>query len=429
MDMTKVSIRETFMKNQLRSAKRLWAPVLAATLATCATLGQEPNSREATMGTNRPLSITNGQWIIQAALFTAREDGYHTYRIPALVVTTQGTILAFCEGRENTASDSGDIDIVLKRSLDHGATWEPMQVVVDDGVDTCGNPAPVVDRTTGVIWLPFTKNKGDGPERMILRGAAPSRTVWVTESADDGVTWSEPIEISQSARKPDWRWYATGPCHAIQLRNGKLVVPCNHSLGPDTSTWHSHVIYSDDAGATWKLGGIHDGYTNESTVVELADGTLYQNMRSYRGTNRRLYALSADQGLTWSASTEHPTLVEPVCQASCLRLTTEEEGSKNRVLFSNPASTKREKMTVRLSYDECRTWAVAKMLYEGPSAYSDLAIAADGIICCLYERGRRNPYETVTFARFTLEWLTNGADTLHRGDEQTRVSEDLRTRG
>ncbi len=345
----------------------------------------------------------------QTDLFVSGTEGYHTFRIPALAVTRNGTLLAFCEGRKQGRGDSGAIDTVLRRSTDNGRSWGPLQVVAAGGEDTCGNPCPIADRSTGAVLLLLTKNKGAVNESMILRGEAPPRTVWISRSMDDGVTWPAPDDISEQAREPEWRWYATGPCHGIQLANGRLVAPCDHSLGLDV---YSHVIYSDDAGASWRIGGVAEGKTDESTVMELSDGTLYLNMRNNRGTHRRAFATSTDKGLTWSPVGEDPALAEPVCQASILRLSTEKDGVKNRIVFSNPASERRENMTVRLSYDECKTWPVAKTLWPGPSAYSDLVLATDKRIGCLYERGRNYPYETVTFALFTLEWLTEGRDGL-----------------
>jgi sialidase-1 len=357
----------------MRTLALILVVTFAATPAAAATLAQQP-------------------------IYVSGEGGYDTYRIPALVVSAQGTVLAFCEGRKSGRGDSGNIDLLLRRSHDHGKTWDAVRVIVDDDDNTCGNPAPVVDRDSGAILLVFTKNRGTDTEAQILRAVAPPRTVWVTRSTDNGESWSVPEEISAQARRHDWRWYATGPGHGIQLASGRLVIPCNHSRAPDTATWHSHLIYSDDRGDTWHIGGIHDGYTNESTVLELNDGRLYQNMRNYRGTNRRAYAFSDDHGLTWSPVQEDAALVEPVCQASSLHI----PGPPETVLFSNPASTKRERLTVRASFDACATWPASLVLHDGPAAYSDLALLADGRIGCLYERGSEHPYETITFASFPL---------------------------
>jgi sialidase-1 len=347
----------------------------------------------------------------QVDVFVRGQDGYHTYRIPAVVVTAKGMVLAFCEGRKKGTSDTGDIDLLLKRSFDSGKTWQPAQLLVDDGPNTVGNPCPVIDRATGVLWLPLTKNLGSDTEKKIEAGTSMgTRTVWIMKSSDDGATWSQPVEITATTKDPNWTWYATGPGCGIQLRSGRLLIPCDHRVA-GTRAMRSHVIYSDDHGATWKLGGVLGEKTNECQVVERDDGSLLLNMRSYHGKNRRAVATSTDGGLTWSDVKLDEALVEPVCQASLLRYTGK-EGGKSRMLFANPASLKREKMTVRLSYDQGATWPVAKPLHAGPAAYSALAVLPDGTIGCLYERGQKSSYETITFARFTLDWLTDGKDRL-----------------
>ena len=358
------------------------------------------------------------QSIQQEALFVSGEGGYVRYRIPALAVTQKGTILAFCEARKFTGRDSDQIDLFLRRNFDSGRTFEDVQMVATQEGWVCGNPAPVVDRDTGTIWLLFCKNLKDGDETMICEGKAP-RTVWVTHSDDDGATWAEPAEITADVKPDTWSWYATGPCHGVQLESGRLVIACDHIVLQDRSRgdpYYSHVLYSDDHGRTWQTGGSADEGTNESAVVETTDGWLYLNCRNKHrlpeGGNHRAIVWSRDGGETFSPMVHDAALLEPVCQASVCRLTTEAEQGRNRVLFSNPASRTRDHLTVRLSYDECRTWPVARLLHAGPAAYSDLCVASDGSICCLYERGNEGPYETITLARFNLEWLTDGEDHL-----------------
>jgi len=345
-------------------------------------------------------------------VFTAGRDGYHTYRIPAIVVTTNGTVLAFCEGRKNSRSDSGDIDMLVKRSIDGGKTWNAQRLVWSDGSNTCGNPAPVVDRSTGIVWLLMTWNNGvDKEDQIHYFKARDTRRVFVVQSANDGMTWTKPKDITDSVKRPEWGWYATGPVNGIQLTRGacqgRLVIPANHS-SLSTATQmvsQSHCIYSDDHGTTWKIGGSEDEKTNESTLIELADGALLQNMRSYHNRNRRAVATSTDCGQTWSNVRLDEALIEPVCQASILRCTWLEDGGKSRILFSNPASTKREKLTVRVSYDEGATWPASKELHSGPAAYSCLAMLPDKNVGCLYENGEKNSYEKISLARFSIAWL------------------------
>jgi len=344
----------------------------------------------------------------QTEVFVGGEGGYHTYRIPAVVGAPGGAVLAFCEGRKAGAADMGDIDVVLRRSFDQGRTWEPPQLIWDDGANTCGNPCPVVDRATVTIWLLLTHNLGADREDAIINGTSQStRTVWVTKSTDEGATWSKPVEITADAKRPDWTWYATGPGAGIQMWNGRLVVPCDH-VEAASKEGYSHVIYSDDHGRSWRLGGSAGPKTNECQVVELASGALLLNMRNYRSDDtRRATATSDDGGLSWSAVSHDPALIEPICQASIRRYSASAESP---IFFSNPASRRREKMTIRLSSDQGHTWPVARTLESGPAAYSDLVVLPDGTIGCLYERGAKNPYEKITFARFSLEWLLAGKE-------------------
>ncbi len=349
-------------------------------------------------------------------VFVGGTDGYHTYRIPALLVTPKGDLLAFCEGRKNSRSDTGDIDLLVKRSVDGGRTWSPQQIVWDNGPNTCGNPCPVVDRMTGVIWLPLTWNLGQDRENEIIRNTSKdTRRAFVTHSDDDGRTWARPAEITAQTKRADWGWYATGPGVGIQLERGlakgRLLIPCDHSYRtPEgTTDYGSHMIYSDDHGQTWHLGGILRPAVNECQVVELSDGTLLCNMRnSARSQTTRAIATSADGGLTWSAVRHDPFLVEPICQASLLRYPTPRGPS--RLLFSNPAHAEpgqRQDMTVRMSEDEGKTWPIRQVLWPGPAAYSCLAVLSDGTIACLFEAGDQHPYERIVLARFSLDWLTN----------------------
>ncbi|MFP4499717.1 MAG: sialidase family protein [Candidatus Hydrogenedentota bacterium] len=345
--------------------------------------------------------------LMQTPVFTAGEEGYDTYRIPAVVCTPAGTLLAFCEGRKDNRRDHGDIDLVLKRSEDNGETWGPLELVYEEGGTakiTIGNPCPVVDQDTGTIWLPFCRDNDD---------------VLVTKSTDDGKTWAEPVDVTDSVKPEGWTWYATGPGVGIQLERGphagRLVIPCDHREDED-DRWmkKSHCFYSDDGGETWELGDSVAKYTDECQAVQLVDGRVLINMRNYWEREggkpelggMRALAWSDDGAATWSDLEFDDELPEPVCQASFLRYTTEAEHDANRVLFSNPASSeKRVKMTVRMSRDEGETWPVARTLYKGPSAYSCLVVLPDLRMGCLYERGARHSYETITFACFDREWL------------------------
>jgi len=344
----------------------------------------------------------------QVDVFVSGQDGYHTYRIPSVIVTNKGTVLAFCEGRKHGRGDSGDIDLLVKRSQDGGRTFGPQQVVWDDADNTCGNPCPVIDRQSGTIFLLMTHNLGTDTEAMIAAGKSKgTRTVWICHSTDDGKSFSKPQNLTDVLKKPDWTWYATGPGAGIQLRSGRLLIPCDHKEA-QTHIFRSHVVYSDDRGKTWKLGGVVGPGTNECEAVELADGSVMLNMRNYNRKHQcRAVAISKDGGESFGQLYYDPTLIEPVCQASIRRYSQPDANNKGVILFSNPASTsKREKLTVRASFDEGKSWPASKVIHEGPAAYSCLAVSSDGMILCLYERGQESPYEKITLARFTIQWLS-----------------------
>ena len=351
------------------------------------------------------------------ALFRSGEGGYDTFRIPALIEASNGDLLAFAEGRVGGRGDSGDIDLVLRRSSDGGDTWSDLEIVWDDDVNTCGNPCPVVDSSDGTIHLLATRNLGHDHESEIIAGTSEgTRTVWVLTSTDHGATWSEPREITSTAKRSDWTWYATGPGNGIQLRSGpkagRLIIPCDH-IEADTKHYYSHCIASDDHGRTWKITGRTPSHqVNECAVAELEDGSLLLNMRNYdRSKRARALSRSTDGGDTWSDVTRDPALPEPICQASMVA------SDDGRVLvFSNPANPDgRTTMTIRRSRDGGRTWSKGNVLHDGPSAYSSLATVGgrQGLagFACLYEAGEDHPYEEIRFRRINRRML--GLDRDH----------------
>ncbi|WKX69999.1 exo-alpha-sialidase [Streptomyces sp. XD-27] len=357
--------------------------------------------------------------------FRAGTGGYASYRIPAVVAAASGELLAFAEGRVGSSADTGDIDVVLKRSVDGGRTWGRPQVVARNGTGTAGNPAPVVLHTgphTGRIVLVHVRNGAAASENAIRRGEVPAadgRRVWVQYSDDDGRTWSSPREITGQVKKPAWRWYATTPGHALQLRHGphagRIVVPANHSLPPagsddPTSGRYNggHVLLSDDDGRTWRIGYVDDnpdGYVNvnETTAAELPDGRVYFNTRTdANAPGNRADAYSRDGGATLvKPFRPQAGLVTPVVECSVLHL-----GEPDVLLFSGPADPEyRALMTVRASDDGGVTWRTAHTVDGLPAAYSDLVRIDDDTVGLLYETGDFSAYSTITFRRIPVEEL------------------------
>lgn len=345
--------------------------------------------------------------------------GYTCFRIPVIVQAVDGTLLAFAEGRVNTCGDTGDIDLVLKRSTDGGRTWGPLEVIIEGNGETRGNPTPVVDRESGRIALLSMRNPGHD---------WTPRTPYLQYSEDNGVTWSEPRDISAEVSRPEWSyWYATGPVHGIQLERGphagRLVAPVYFSP-PSNSNRGNGLVYSDDGGLTWELGAVDLQPTEvagESTIVELSDGRIYVSTRGgpreYDYPDHRGYAVSSDGGATFDAPvTQEPQLPMPINQASLLRLSATDEGDdSNRILFASPAHpAAREVMTIRSSFDEGETWETwdeGKVVHWAATSYSDMVEIDDGVVGLLYEAGGFSPYETIRFARFDEAYLDTPNDT------------------
>jgi sialidase-1 len=372
-------------------------------------------------------------------LFDAGEGGYDLYRIPGTVVTAKGTVLAYCEARDlpddRKGADWAKIDILMRRSTDGGETWGAPRKIVLPPADaprnpialehgyadalTINNPVAIVDRTGGALHFIY---------------CIEYVRCYYMRSDDDGLTFSEPVDITacfeEFRAEYDWKVIATGPGHGLQLDNGRLLIPIWMSTGTGGGAHRPSAvstIYSDDQGRTWQRGEIvvnHPELVNpsETVAVELANGDVMLNIRhetydSKKKKRRRAVTVSPNGVDQWSPIRLDVQLPEPVCMASILRISTEADSDKNRILFvnpHNPETTERKNVTLKLSYDEGQTWPVVKALESGRSGYSDLAMGPDGTMYCFYERGTFDKHHHNTaylcMARFNLDWLTDGSD-------------------
>ena len=344
-------------------------------------------------------------------VFVNGQEGYPAYRIPSLVVTKGGKLLAFAEARASLR-DHAENDIVLKRSSDGGRTWGALQPVAEDGTNALGNPTAVVLRETGRVLLMYQRYAKGFDEHKAepgLDGPRICRT-WLQQSDDEGATWSKPREVTASVKRPTIvTSTATGPGIGIQLARGphagRVLMPFNQ--GP-YGKWKVYAAFSDDQGVTWRYGetapGPGQGFANEVQFVELNDGSVMLNARNQGGAKVRKISVSKDGGETWPPLRDDATLIESQCQASILRHPGGGDPARDVFLFSNPATQiGRTNGVIRLSRDEGKTWPVSRVLYRGGFAYSCLATLPDGSIGCLFER---DGYKTICFARFTQEWLT-----------------------
>ena len=330
-------------------------------------------------------------------IYNQGTDGFELYRIPAIVKSKSNTLLAFAEARKARSNgDSGDIDLVVKRSSDNGKTWSKQITIWNDGQNTCGNPVPIVD-DRGRIHLLMTWNFQTDKWGAITNGTGEdSRRPYYTDSDDDGITWAQPVEITSSVKKEKWDWYATGPCHGIQIQKGihkgRLVAPnyfTTRESGKVTS--YSHIIYSDDYGKTWKPGEPTPvGGVGECSVAEIGEGTLMLNMRADEGFYRKS-CTSIDGGLTWSSPQISIDQIDCKCQGSILSI-------GGAVFLSNAASaTERINMTIKKSTDNGKNWKGQYTVYEGNSGYSDIVELSDSQIAIIYEGGEKRYTDGLAF--------------------------------
>lgn len=378
-------------------------------------------------------------------LFEANKDGYMLYRIPGIAVTKQGTVLAYCEARKSDRGDWGTIDILLRRSTDGGKSWGARVKIADVPGPKSKNPVALAQKLGNPNDVTYNNPVAipDANGAVHFLFCLEYARCFYMRSDDDGLTFTKPVEITATFDKfrPEYAWkvLATGPGHGIQLKSGRLVVPVWLSTGTGGHAHRPSVttsIYSDDGGKSWLRGAIAGPNTadwvipNETCAVQLADGRVLFNMRSESPTHRRLLVSSPDGATDWSQPKFHDQLLEPICMASMARLSEKPTGNKNRLLFSNPdnlargdgkeapgKNRDRKNVSVKLSYDESATWPVSRTVELGFSGYSDLAVAKDGTILLFYERGStdgKDIYRTglLTVARFNLEWLTDGKDSL-----------------
>jgi sialidase-1 len=379
-------------------------------------------------------------------LFQSGQQGYALYRIPGVVVTAKGTVLAYCEARRTGKSDWDTIDILLRRSTDGGRSWSVRQKISDVPGKKEKNPVALAQKLANPDDVTYNNAVAfadrDGPVHLLY--CLEYCRCFYVRSDDDGQTWSPAAEITAAFDKfrpeYDWKVLATGPGHGIQLAGGRLLVPVWLSTG---TGGHAHrpsvtsVIYSDDRGRTWQRGDIAVPNAgewinpNETVAVELANGSTMLNVRSESLAHRRLIVESPNGATQWSTPRFDQSLIEPICMASIVRLSRRPQHDRNRLVFANPhnlaradgkeaqgKSRDRKNLSIKLSYDEGQTWEINKALEPGYSAYSDLAVLSDGTMLCLYERGRNTDaqqakptsYAYLTLARFNLQWLTDGKD-------------------
>jgi len=369
------------------------------------------------------LSCTQSLAPLEIQLFKNGEGEYACYRIPAMIKTQEGTLMAFAEGRKTGCSDFGNVDILLRMSYDDGLHWTEMEVVAEFGELQVGNPAPVEDLfdprfPEGRVFLFY--NTGDVSEHDMRLGKGVREVHFIT-SADQGKNWSEPTHITNQVHfnstttqaEKDWRTNATTPGHAIQFTmapyTGRIYVPANHSQGEPQegfNEYRAYGFYTDNHGKDFQTSpDLNTPSSNEAIGVELADGSLMLNVREQNGARKeRLIAISTSGGKQWDTEYFDSELISPVCQSSVLLF----KGKQDTILlYSGPNSkTNREKMTVKGSFDSGKKWDLEKEIYSGTSAYSDLVQIDQNTVGIFYERDNNG----ICFSRFPISELQSALE-------------------
>jgi len=354
-------------------------------------------------------------WRLGLVLRAAGQDNCDTYRIPGLVTTNNGTLIAVFDNRYKNSSDlQGDIDIGMSRSTDGGQTWEPMKVIIDmnewggkpESENGVGDPCILVDRTNNNIWVAGLWIHGMPGKRAwnaSQPGLSPDRTgqLILVNSIDDGISWSQPVNITKEIKNPEWYLMFQGPGKGITLDNGIIVFPAQYKDADQIP--YSTIIYSKDHGNTWNIGRGAKSNTTEAQCVQLSDKSIMLNMRDNRNryekgvNNGRAVAVTADLGNIW---TTHPSsnsaLPEPVCMASLISTDLKIEGEIKKVLFfSNPDNKhERKNITIKASLDEGMTWPSQFQLVINDNkgyGYSCLTLINNDVIGILYE-GQKELY-------------------------------------
>ncbi len=323
------------------------------------------------------------------------DDSIKYFRIPGMVTTKKGTLVAVYDIRYEHGGDlPADIDVGMSRSEDGGQTWSNIHCVVDvggrDKLEGVGDPSILVDEKTGRLWMAFLwahNGKSLAASKPGLK-LGESGQFCLAYSDDDGLRWSVPMNITQQvAPKKNWRIYFNGPGNGIMLSNGTLVFASQY--WDEKGMPYSSIIYSKNGGVTWQSGVGARENTTEAQVVELNDGSVMLNMRDNRGGSRAVMT-TTDLGQTWK---EHPTnrnvLLEPVCQASILRVASTKFGDKKDILaFFNPfvAKAPRRNMTLQFSFDEGNTWQYQTLINQNNCwGYSSISMVDKETIGLLYE--------------------------------------------
>lgn len=346
-------------------------------------------------------------------LFHPGDEGSKYYRIPAIVRAVNGSLISSTDKRKNNDGDlPNNIDVVVKTSHDGGLTWGPTKTIATGNPKGYGDASLVVDRNTGNVICIFNGNNGFAPSTP----SDPSRQ-YISISKDNGETWSEPRDITymlygdecENPERKEWLGMFTTSGGALQLRSGRIIA-VGDVRKKNVQGAFNYAVYSDDGGETWDVGISGCPVVgNEAKVVELNNGDVMMNIR---GRPYRYLSISHDKGLTFSEAVPIPELVDPSCDGDLILYTSTKDGyDKNRLIFVNDHHpSQRKNLSIKISYDEGKTWPISKVIHTGNAWYAAAAVTSEGKIAVYYERAE-NEHAYMDVVIMSLEWITDGADT------------------
>ena len=358
------------------------------------------------------IDLEDVQSLQMVSVFEGGEGSF--WRIPGMIMTRKGTVLATCQHRIDSVEDSGhDIAIAQNRSLDGGTSWSGQRDIVREKGVTFWQGALVEDRESSTLLLPYVNFPATQSwQSFYVEHGQKGGGFWIMRSIDEGQTWSEPSWVKVEQNPLGWTGFPDNAVHGIQLSEGphagRLVIPAKLFKEGEQGFLpgiRGGLLYSDDGGRTWSVGAVMQRGSDESVIAEASGGTVYANLRYNKWfSEKRGFGRSVDGGANFKNVGNHKGLNHPPCHAGLVRAS-DWDGHGDALLFSHPRK-RRQDLGMYVSRNDGKSWTYARSIYPGPAGYSDLVVTPNGQVLCLFENGRDTAKERISVACFERDWLS-----------------------